>query len=210
MYSEKVGSLSVPFGGRVTLLGASGAGKTVVLRSLLGLDRDAVVRLYDRVIDRKALQAMIGWVPQGDGVFLDQTVFDNVARPPSAKPVAPEIALDALDLLALADRASVPVSSLSLAGRRRVALARALASRRPVLVIDGDLDATLRPLLPMLLEQADHVEAVVTASCTADDWAARADSIALVEGGRIIAQDDLQALRARPDARVKGALAWVS
>ncbi len=205
-----MGTLIVPFGARVAVLGASGAGKSTVLRSLLGLDRTGVARHYDRVVARKALQAMIGWVPQGDGVFLDQTVFDNVATFPGADRVDPDAALDALDLVAMADKAALPVSALSLASRRRVALARALAVRRPLLVIDGELDATLQPLLSLVLEQADHVEAVVTASCQIDDWANRADSVALVSDGRVVAQDALDRLRERPDAAVKGALAWVS
>jgi ABC-type sulfate/molybdate transport systems ATPase subunit len=208
--SESTGTLLVGLGARVTLIGASGAGKTTVLRGLLGLDRRAAARLHDRPIDRKALQQMIGWVPQGDGVFLDQSVLDNVACPPYAKRVDRSVAMDALDLLALADRAQSPVAHLSLLARRRVALARALASARPVLVVDGDLDATLLPLLPLLLQQVEHVETVVTAGCAVDDWVRAADSVALVADGRIVAQGSLEDLERLPEPAVKGVLSWVT
>ncbi|MCW2666464.1 MAG: hypothetical protein JWN57_1426 [Frankiales bacterium] len=127
-----------------------------MLRRLLGLDRTSVVRLYDRVIDRKALPALIGWVPQGDGVFLDQTVLDTAAAAPA------------------------------------------------------HLDATLQPLLSALLAQADHVEAAVIAGCAVDDWAVRADSVALVADGRVVVQDVRVRRQQRPDGAVEDVLPWVS
>lgn len=207
---EGIGSLVVHEGSRVGMLGASGAGKTSVLRALLGLDRRAVARLYGEVVGRKVLQEQVGWVPQGDGVFLDQTVFDNVARPPHVtRRPSRETALDVLDLLALAHLADTPVDRLSLPSRRRVALARALAGERPLLVVDGALDATLWPLLPLVLEHATHLKAVLIAGCSADDWAWNADTVVLVDGGAVVAQGPLAELVGRSDAAVKGVLAWV-
>lgn len=54
----------------------------------------------------------------------------------------------------LADRATEPVVNLGSGGRRRVALARAVARRRPLLIIDGELDRSLWPLFPSLCELA--------------------------------------------------------
>lgn len=207
--SDDVGGLQVFDGQRVVLLGPSGAGKTHVLRSLVGLVVGGRVRMSGRVAALRDVRAAIGWVPEGDGVFLDHTVLTNVAAPPHADRVREDVALDALDLVALAARAADPVPRLSRAERRRVALARAIASRRPVLVVDGDLDPTLAPLLPLVLEQAPHLRAVLTAGCQADDWAWAADSVALVAEGRVVAQAPLADLAGRQDAHVKGVLTWV-
>lgn len=209
LVSEDVGELHVAVGEKVALLGPSGAGKTSVLRCLLGLQGKGQLRLRGRAATPQAVREIVGYVPQGDGVFLDQTVLANVAAPPHAARAPEDVALDALDLVALAERAAAPVAALSRAERRRVALARAIASRRPLLVVDGDLDATLKPLLPLVLEQAPHVEAVLTAGCIADDWVWGADSVALVDAGRVVAQAPLAVLLTRTDAAVKGALAWV-
>lgn len=207
--SEDVGGLQIFDGQRVVLLGPSGAGKTHVLRCLVGLVAGGRVRRSGRAASTKDVRAMIGWVPEGDGVFLDHTVLKNVAAPPHAARVPEDVARDALDLVALAARATEPVARLSRAERRRVALARAIASRRPVLVVDGDLDPTLAPLLPLVLEQAPHLRAVLTAGCQADDWAWAADSVALVAEGRVVAQAPLAELACRQDADVKGVLTWV-
>lgn len=207
--SQDVGALQVDDGQRVVLLGPSGAGKTRVLRCLLGLVDGGRVHLGGRPARMRDVRAAIGWVPEGDGVFLDHTVLVNVAAPPHAERVPQDVALDALDLVALAARADEPVARLSRAERRRVALARALASRRPVLVVDGELDPTLAPLLPLVLEQAPHLRAVLTAGCQADDWAWAADSVALVAQGRVVAQGPLADLVCRQDADVKSVLTWV-
>lgn len=207
--SEDVGGLQVRDGKRVVLLGPSGAGKTRVLRCLVGLVAGGRVRMSGRVATPRDVRATIGWVPEGGGVFLDHTVLRNVGAPPHADRVDEDVALDALDLVALAARAADPVGRLSRAERRRVALARAIASRRPVLVVDGDLDPTLAPLLPLVLEQAPHLRAVLTTGCQADDWAWAADSVALVAEGRVIAQAPLAELACRQDAQVKGVLTWV-
>lgn len=207
--SEDLGTLQVLDGERVVLLGPSGAGKTRVLRCLLGLAAGGRVRVRGRAATSADARALVGWVPEGDGVFLDHTVLVNVAAPPHVEPVPEAVALDALDLVGLSDRVGSPVGHLSRAERRRVALARALASKRPVLVVDGDLDPTLAPLLPLVLAQASHLRAVVTAGCRADDWAWAAESVALVAEGRVVAQGPLSALANRQEATVKGVLTWV-
>lgn len=207
--SEDLGGLRIFEGERVALLGPSGAGKTQVLRALIGLVAGTHVRLRGRRAAVSDVRALIGWVPEGDGVFLDHTVLTNVAAPPHAERLSEDVARDALDLVALAARAGEPVARLSRAERRRVALARAIASRRPVLVVDGDLDPTLAPLLPLVLEQAPHLKAVLTAGCQADDWAWAADSVALVADGRVVAQGPLAELACRQDPDVKGVLTWV-
>lgn len=205
----------VHHGETVVLLGPSGAGKTALVRALLGLegpvsDPPLQLKVRGRPAAGSDLAALAGWVPEGDGVFLSDTVWDNVARPPFATPSAPEDAREALELVGLADRAADPVAHLGRHGRRRVALARALASRRPLLVVDGELDPALWGFLAGVIEQAPAVEAALLATATAGERARVADSVALVAGERVVAQGTLSSLAASHDPEVIAVLAWVA
>jgi ABC-type thiamine transport system ATPase subunit len=91
-----------------------------------------------------------------------------------------------------------------------VALARALASRRPLLVVDGELDPALWALLPGVVEQAPGVEAVLLATATAGERAWEADTVALVTGERLVAQAPLAELVDSTDPEVRAVLSWVS
>lgn len=210
MDDQRRGRVVVNEGQRVVLLGASGSGKTRLLRSIVGLDGDArLLKISGRTVSRQERAAVIGWVPESGGVFADLSVLDNVAHPPHAAAVAPDVARDALDLLGLTSRLQDLAGGLPTAERRRIALARCIARRLPVLVIDGGLDATLAPLLPAVLSLLPHLRGVLTAGCTADDWAWRADSVVLVEDGRAVCQGPLGELVDSLDPSARSVLTWV-
>jgi ABC-type multidrug transport system ATPase subunit len=215
------GRLVVGSGETVVLLGPSGGGKTRLIRALLGLEASGPARpepvqpepvmwVRGRRAPPRELAALVGWVPEGDGVFLSDTVWDNVAHPPGVAPLDAGLARDALDLVGLVGRAREPVANLPRGGRRRVALARALASRRPLLVVDGELDPTLWALLPGVLEQAPGVESALLATATAGERAWGADTVALVSGQRLVTQAPLAELVDSTDPEIRSVLSWVS
>ena len=213
MDDPDLGRLVVGRGETVVLLGPSGSGKTDLVRTLLGVGAAPVpARLHLRgaPVDPRRVAALAGWVPDGDGVFLDLSVWDNVARPPHLPPLDADHARDALDLVGLAERAREPVAALSRHARRRVALARAFALRRPLVVVDGELDPALWMLFPGVLSQAPGVEAALLASARVGERAWLADSCALVADGRVVAQGPLAELDASTDPAVRSVLAWVT
>lgn len=143
-------SFAVPPGSIVAIVGPSGVGKTSLVRVLLGLDPAAAGEvLYDGA-------ALVGgpdpatrpfaWVPQ-DAPLLAATLGENVALgAPDASSVSASFAALGRSGFAeeVGDALLVTGRKLSGGERQVVALARALATEQPVLVLDeptGALDA---------------------------------------------------------------------
>lgn len=208
---EQRGSLRVGQDQTVVLLGASGSGKSTYLRSIVGIGPgfDEIV-LQGEPFSRQRLAATVGWVPQGDGVFLSETVWENVHAPKYVEPCRRDQALDAIDWVGLSERAMEPVVNLNVANRRRVALARAVARQRPLMIIDGELDKTLWPMFPALCQQFPWLRGVVVATATADDLAWQADVVAPVDRGRVLGQAPLAELVDSHDPGVRSVLAWTT
>ncbi len=205
------GTLEVGQDQTVVLLGASGSGKTTWLRSLVGIGAgfDETL-LFGKPMTKAGVAASIGWVPQTDGVFLSETVWSNVHAPRYVEPCQPERAMDALDWVGLADRAMEPVANLGSGAKRRVALARAVARRRPLLIIDGELDRSLWPMFPSLCQQFAWLRGVVVATATIEDLAWHADHVAPVEEGKVLDQAPLATLMDSTNPGVKSVLAWTT
>jgi sulfate transport system ATP-binding protein len=151
-------NLDINSGELVALLGPSGCGKTSLLRIIAGLetpDTGNIVFHGEDVSRHDVRDRNVGFVFQHYALFRHMTVFDNVAfglrmKPKGEKPSEPEIAervhelLNMVQLDWLADRYP---EQLSGGQRQRIALARALAVKPKVLLLDepfGALDAKVR------------------------------------------------------------------
>jgi len=149
---------SVPAGSLRFVLGSSGSGKSVLLKLTLGLlrpDSGTIAvngQRIDRMVERDLLRirADIGMVFQENALFDSLTVDENVGYrlyEESDMPVETvrERVLEVLGFIGLADYVDRMPSELSGGQRRRVALARALASRPGLLLFD-DPTTGLDPL----------------------------------------------------------------
>lgn len=167
----------VSFGTRVgdttALVGPTGCGKTLAFRLLIGLDRadeGAVVvagkdmgRSSARV--RRRLQrrlAVVFQAPGTDGYALFDAidVLENVTFPMREVGRVPRrritaVALEVLERFGLAEHARARPADLDRDARKRLALARALALRSPLLVVDA-LEDGLRPDSVPVVAQALH------------------------------------------------------
>jgi ABC-type multidrug transport system ATPase subunit len=125
-------SLTVSAGEVVGLLGANGAGKSTVIKMILGLlpPNQGAVQLFGQMPSR-AGRARLGYVPQGLGLYSDLTIEENLEFVAGAFGARlPE--LDA-ELAASRDRL---VGDTSLGLRRRTAFAAALSHDPDLLVLD--------------------------------------------------------------------------
>jgi ABC-type transport system involved in cytochrome bd biosynthesis fused ATPase/permease subunit len=140
-----VGGLSfrVPAGSVLAIVGATGSGKTTLLRTLLGLEVPHAGAIRYGAARIEALPSgpasrPFAWVPQ-DSPLLADTLDANIGLAPGADD--PRAALATIGATSLAD--AVGAARLGAGGRRIsggerqwVALARAVATRLPVLLLD--------------------------------------------------------------------------
>ena len=151
-------SLELASGELVALLGPSGSGKTTLLRSIAGLEAvDAgTIRFDDRDVTHEPANARgVGFVFQHYALFEHMSVHENVAfglrsKPRSSRPSPQDIdarVRELLELVQLPGLAARRPDQLSGGQKQRIALARALAIRPEVLLLDepfGALDARVR------------------------------------------------------------------
>lgn len=142
-------SFTVPLGSMRILLGASGAGKSVILKLILGLLRPDAGRIFvkeqrvDNLPERDllAVRADIGMLFQENALFDSLTVEENVGYRLAQESRLPRDQVrrrveEILGFMGLADYLDRMPSELSGGQRRRVAMARAMAAKPSLLLLD--------------------------------------------------------------------------
>jgi ATP-binding cassette subfamily C protein len=150
-------SLTVPAGSFTTIMGPSGAGKTTIADLIIGLLRPQQGQiLIDNVpleqVDLRQWRRMIGYVPQESFLLHDTVLWNVTLGDPEVNEADVEAALRAAGawefVAELPQRihSSVAERGTALSGgqRQRIAIARALA-RRPKLLILDEVTSSLDP-----------------------------------------------------------------
>jgi sulfate transport system ATP-binding protein len=190
-------SLRVNDGALTALLGPSGSGKSTLLRVIAGLevpDSGRVIIDEHDVTDTPARQRGVGFVFQAYAPFKHMTVRENVAFGLKVRKHA-KAEIDArvselLSLVRLDGLGERYPSQLSGGQQQRMALARALAPRPQVLLLDepfGALDAQVRAELRDWLRRLHDEIDVTTIFVTHDQEEAMevAEQIVVMNAGRI-------------------------
>ena len=174
------------------LTGASGAGKTSLLRLLYLAQRPSrgAIRMFDTDVvtipreDLPAVRRRIGVVFQDFRLVEHLSAFDNIALPLRVAGVREEDLAesvgDMLDWVGLAERADARPATLSGGEQQRVAIARAVITRPDVLVADeptGNVDPEMALKLLRLFEALNRLGTTV-----------------------LVATHDMQLLRKVPDS----------
>ncbi|MBZ9714700.1 ABC transporter ATP-binding protein [Deinococcus multiflagellatus] len=186
-------------GERVALVGASGGGKTTLLRVLAGL---TPIQSGQVELDHGADTARVRVMFQEDRLLPWLGALDNVTLglAPHERPHGRA----ALEGVGLGDRPRAYPHELSGGQRQRVALARALAHRPALLLLDepfGALDALTRASMHALLDRLLNDTGATTLLITHDlDEALKlADRVLLLSGG--VVTEDLRLPQPRPRVR---------
>ena len=188
--------LSIRPGETVVLWGPNGAGKTTLLRCILGVvpfDGTITVGGHDVRRNGKAARWLMGYVPQEIRLPGHQTVSETVSFVARLRRISPAAALAGLGRWGLEGLAEQRVQALSGGMKQRLALALALISDPPVLLLDeptSNLDLAARRELMEQLEQlgAQGKTLLVCSHHAAEVWRI-ADRVVVLERGRIVAQD---------------------
>ena len=205
-------SIDVPAARAVALVGESGSGKTTLLRCFNRMvqPESGVVEMDSVDVTTQPavlLRRRLGYVPQQGGLLPHWRVLRNVALVPAllGLPDPDAAAARALELVGLAPSEFGLRFPHELSGgqRQRVSLARALAARPGVILLDepfGALDAITLADLQEAFDAARRETGVTMLLVTHDlgEAARLADEIVVMRAGRIEQQGPMATLAATP------------
>lgn len=212
-------SLTVGTGETVALVGASGAGKTTVLKLVNRLLLPDAGEVHVQGIDTRQwdpirLRRSVGYVIQDVGLFPHLSVAANIAVVPRLEQwpedrVAARVR-ELLELIGLAPETYTGRWPDELSGgqRQRVGVARALAADPPVLLMDepfGALDPITRRQLQQEFRriQTRVAKCVILVTHDMAEALALADRIGVLDEGRLIWCGTPQAISESDDPRVR-------
>ena len=202
--------LEIAAGEFVSLLGASGSGKTTSLMMLAGFETPTEGRI---TVGGRAIDAIppakrdIGMVFQSYALFPHMTAAENVdfplrmrGRPKAEREAAVARMLDIVGLAHLADR--LP-SQLSGGQQQRVALARAIVFAPPVLLMDEPLGALDKHLRATLQAEIKRIQArlgltVLFVTHDQEEALTMSDRICVMRDGAILQVDAPETIYDRP------------
>ena len=214
-------SLTIQRGETIAIIGGSGSGKSTLLRLMIGLDRptSGAIHIGDEniaVLDEDALDRVrlrMGMVFQYSALFDSMSVGENVAfglreHTHKSEEEIRRIVREKLALVGLPDAAGLMPQELSGGMKKRVGLARAIATDPEIIFYDepsSGLDPIMTAKIDELIISMQRQLAVTSVVVTHDMASASriADRIAMIYDGELIAVDTAERFQDIADERVQ-------
>lgn len=204
-------SFGIDRGEIVGLLGPNGAGKTTTIRMLTGFlpASDGTARLAGHDVRREPIQARrrVGYMPENNPLYPEMRVREYLAFRADLKGVARRRRRARLDqcigMCALDGVADQVVGTLSKGYRQRVGLAEALVAEPDVLILDEPtigLDPNQVRETRRLIQSLSREHTVLISTHILAEAEAICRRVLIIDRGRIIADDTVEALSGRAPA----------
>jgi len=212
--------LRVRRGETLTIVGRSGIGKSVMLKTLTGLvpvdsgrifvDGDEVTELEEDQL--REVRRKIGMLFQSAALFDSMTIYENVAYPllehtdfDEAKRL--DVVKETLDMVDLHGIEDQLPGELSGGMKKRVGLARAIALRPPIILYDEPttgLDPITSNVINRMIRRLQERLEITSIIVTHDLESAFmvTDRIAMLHGGKIISVQGVGEFRRSQDERI--------
>lgn len=203
-------SLSVQAGEILCLLGRNGAGKTTILKSIMGLvrARTGQIRLEETYLQLLPAYEMprhgIGYIPQGRRLFTEMTVAENLQIGLMTRAQGAEVLDEVLDMFPrLRERLDQRAETLSGGEQQMLATARALCLKPKVLLLDEPTEG-LQPSMISLIRNAvvalkQQNVAIILVEQRVEAVLEIADRVVFVENGRNVLETTPTALQTDKD-----------
>jgi phospholipid/cholesterol/gamma-HCH transport system ATP-binding protein len=217
-------SLDVKKGEIMVIMGGSGSGKTTLLNHLLGLllPSSGLVRVLGHDLtklspmERQLLRTRTGVAFQSGALFSSMSIGDNIALPLREHTDLDETTIGImtrlkLEVVSLAGFENLKPAELSGGMIKRAALARAIVMD-PELLFCDEPSAGLDPVVAssiddLILRLRDAMGmSIVVVTHDLDSTFKIADRICVLDKGRVLALDTVEAIRASNDARIQNLL----
>ena len=199
-------SLRVQAGEILCLLGRNGAGKTTILKTIMGLVRAQKGNIRLEGKDLHLLPAYevprrgIGYIPQGRRLFTEMTVAENLQIGLMTRNQGPEVLEEVLDMFPrLRERLDQRAETLSGGEQQMLATARALCLKPKLLLLDEPTEG-LQPSMISLIRNAvlalkQQNVAIILVEQRVEAVLEIADRVVFVENGRSALETTPEALQ---------------
>ena len=201
-------SLTVAPGERVALLGHNGAGKSTMMKIILGLipATSGEIIVCGAAPGSAAARAAVAYLPENAAFHPALTAEEQLRHYLRLRGESPAQAMALLDKVGLGHAARRRIGTYSKGMRQRVGLAQALIGQPRLLVLDeptSGLDPVSRREFYALLDDlAAQGASILLSSHALTEVEARTDRIVILSKGRLVAEGTLADLRRRADLPV--------
>ena len=200
-------SLTLKKGDVLGFLGPNGAGKSTTIRMIAGVlapdQGDALINGHSITHNRHAAQNALGYLPEGAPLYDEMTPAGFLQFLGRAKGLNTQDCKDAVERVTADARIGAVtgkrIGDLSKGFRRRVGLAGAILTNPPVLLLDeptDGLDPNQKRAVRALIARMATEKAILISTHTLEEVPAMCSRVAIIDQGRIVADDTPEALAA--------------